>query len=285
MSVCLFVCVSVCACRCVHVCWCVSVSLCLCASPRAVCLCVSVCVSCVSMCPCVCVQVCVCLCLCVSILSSVSLAMRCRDDIRLRSRVAEGRHSNNNETHVALGACVEFLLQVDNLQLQGSNLDVCHVELQQRCSQLVAAARVFAVGGKHTHDPQQQRQVETHGSKREPMREDLRACELLRTRAGDLKSVLWVHTCRGYTDAAYRVMLQPRLSNLATRGRTMLKHVIAVQRGPTAQHETVRWLFPSPHRTCKFLCPGVPRGGSPSGADASTTFATRGFRQQPSNGR
>ena len=36
-----------------------------------------------------------------------------------------------------------------------------------------------------------------------------------------------------------------------------------MQRGPTAQHETVRWLFPSPHRTCKFLCPGVPRGGSP----------------------
>ena len=184
--------------------------------------------------------------------------------------MAEGWLSNDNETHVALGAFVEFLLQVDNLQLQRSDLDVCHVELQQRCSQLVAAARVFAVGGKHTHDSQQQRQVETHGSKREPMREDLSACEHLRTRAGDLKSVLCVHTCSHVSWAHKRSIpcdvptssQQPRRSFLP-RGRTMLKHWIAVQRGLTAQHETVRWIFPGPRRTCRFLCPGVARGGRP----------------------
>ena len=192
-------CVSMCACACVSVCVC----LCLC----ILCVCVSVCL-------CVCVSMCVCLCLCVSTLPSVSVATRCRDDRRLRSRMAEGWLSNDNETHVALGAVVEFLLQVDNLQLQRSDLDVCHVEVQQRFSQLFAVVRVFAAGGKHTHDPQQQRQVETHGSKREPMREDFSACEHLRTRAGDLRSVLCVHTSPGHAGAAYRVMYQPRLSNL-----------------------------------------------------------------------
>ena len=100
--------VSLCPC----VCLCVSLRVCVC-----LCLCISVCVSvsvsvclcilcvCVSLCPCVCVSmcVCVCLCLCVSTLPSVSVATRCRDDRRLRSRMAEGWLSQRQRNTCGLG--------------------------------------------------------------------------------------------------------------------------------------------------------------------------------------
>ena len=107
--------------------------------------------------------------------------------------------NDDHATHEALGALVEFLLQADNFQLQGGDLDVSHLEVDVRLTQPVAVVGILALGCKYAHDPEQQRQVETHGSKREPMRGNLRAFDLLR-KARAYRSVLGEHSCLAKTN-------------------------------------------------------------------------------------
>ena len=210
LCVCLCFCVSLCLCvcvpGCVRVCACACVCLCLCVSA---CVSVSVSVSlCVSLCP-------VCPCVCVSTLSSVST----KEDRDREWRRDGVQTTTKHMWPWAHSSSSSFKWTISNFKeaISTNAMSSC----SNACSQLVAVVRVFAASGKHTND-QQQRQVETHGSKREPMREDLSACELLRKHVGDLKVSCVFTRVLGTQGAAYggdapTSSRQPRHPFLRTR--------------------------------------------------------------------